>query len=243
MTMPHLITHVETTLGTVPDSKVTPTIHQQLAHKGLLPDEHLADAGYVSAEGLVDAKMVHGLALLGPAQADTSWQARARQGFEAACFIVDWETETVTCPQGKISLRWRPREHPVGSHVIEVRFDQQDCGPCPTRLQCTRARTLPRILHLKPRAQYLCLQEARAYQETEAFRERYKKRAGVEGTISQGTRSFGLRHTRYVGLTKTHLQHVLIAAAINLKRAVTWLQEGPKAQTRQSPFMALAPVT
>lgn len=242
-TLPHLITHVETTLGTIPDSAVTPTIHQRLADKGLLPHDHLADAGYADAAGLVDAKMTHGVTLLGPTLADNSWQARAGQGFEAACFVVDWDRETVTCPQGKTSRRWYPREHPIGTQVIEVRFDQRDCGPCPTRSQCTRARTLPRMLHLKPRVQYLCLQEARAYQETEAFRERYKKRAGVEGTISQGIRSFGLRRARYVGLTKTHLQHVLTAAAMNLSRAVIWLQEGPKARTRRSPFLALAPVT
>lgn len=242
-TLPHLITHVETTPGTVPDCAVTPTIYQQLAGKGLLPDEHLADAGYVDAEGLVRAEGTCGVQLLGPTLADTSWQARARQGFEAASFVVDWDRETVTCPQGKTSCGWRPREHPMGSHVIEVRFDPRDCGPCPVRLQCTRARTLPRMLHLKPRAQHLALQKARAYQQTDAFKERYKKRAGVEGTISQGTRSFGLRRARYVGLTKTHLQHVLTAAAINLSRAVAWPQERPTAQTRRSPFMALVPAT
>jgi transposase len=85
------------------------------------------------------------------------------------------------------------------------------------------------------------LQAARHYQTTAEFKERYKQRAGIEGTISQGTRSFHLRQSRFIGLAKTHLHHLLIACAINLSRAVFWLQERPRALTRISPFAALAP--
>ena len=69
----------------------------------------------------------------------------------------------------------------------------------------------------------------------------YKRRAGVEGTLSQGVRAFGLRRTRYWGVAKTHLQHVAIAAAINIDRLVAWLDERPRALTRISRFAALAP--
>ena len=58
---------------------------------------------------------------------------------------------------------------------------------------------------------------------------------------SQGVRAFGLRRTRYWGLEKTHLQHVAIAAAINIDRLVAWLDERPRAKTRPSRFAALAP--
>jgi transposase len=81
----------------------------------------------------------------------------------------------------------------------------------------------------------------RAYQKTETFRQRYRKRAGVEGTVSQGTRAFDWRRTRYIGLAKTHLQYLFTAAAINLTRVVLWLQGIEVAQTRRSTFAALAP--
>jgi len=93
-----------------------------------------------------------------------------------------------------------------------------------------------------PQTQHVALQLARAYQKTETFRQRYRKRAGVEGTISQGTRGFGLRRSRYMGLAKTRLQHILTAAAINLMRTADWLEQAPRAQTRLSHFAALAPV-
>lgn len=40
------------------------------------------------------------------------------------------------------------------------------------------------------------------------FSLQYNRRAGVEGTISQGIRAFGWRSARYVGLKKVHLQHI-----------------------------------
>ena len=85
-------------------------------------------------------------------------------------------------------------------------------------------------------------QAARAWYASEEGRQRYQCRAGVEGTLSQGVRAFGLRRTRYRGLEKTHLQHVAIAAAINIDRIVAWLEERPRATTRTSRFAALAPV-
>lgn len=42
--------------------------------------------------------------------------------------------------------------------------------------------------------------------------------------ISLGVRTFDLRRARYLGLAKTHLQHVLVACAIILTRLARWIQ-------------------
>ncbi len=42
--------------------------------------------------------------------------------------------------------------------------------------------------------------------------------AGIEGTISQGVRGFDLRWSRYIGVTRTRLQRILSAAALNFVR-------------------------
>jgi transposase len=75
---------------------------------------------------------------------------------------------------------------------------------------------------------------------TTEFKERYAKRAGIAGTISQGTRAFGLRRSRYLGQVKTHLQHLMSTVAMNLARFAAWINELPLAETRISPFAALA---
>ena len=92
----------------------------------------------------------------------------------------------------------------------------------------------------RPREQYEALQEARQRLESEEGKKLYNRRAGIEGTISQGVRAFGLRQTRYRGLAKTHIQHIATAAAINLERLIAWLDELPRATTRTSRFAALA---
>jgi len=84
------------------------------------------------------------------------------------------------------------------------------------------------------------LQEARARQKGAEFRKKYRSRSGIEGTISQGVRAFGLRRSRYRGMEKTHLQHLVTAAVINLVRTLAWLDGKPLAKTRTSKFAALA---
>lgn len=81
--------------------------------------------------------------------------------------------------------------------------------------------------------------QLRQVQTTPEWKRRYERRAGIEGTISQGIRGFGLRRSRYVGQAKTHLQHVLTASALNLVRFAAWKAGVPHAKTRTSRFAAL----
>ena len=114
-----------------------------------------------------------------------------------------------------------------------MQFRQGDCQACEARALCTRAKQA-RYLRLPPREQHTALEAARARFSSDAGRDLYKRRAGIEGTLSQGVRAFGLRRTRYRGLAKTHLQHVAIAAAINVERLVAWFTGQPRAATRTS---------
>jgi transposase len=88
---------------------------------------------------------------------------------------------------------------------------------------------------------YEAMQTARQRQTTQAFKDQYAKRAGIEGTMSQSTGAFGLRRSRYRGLAKTHLQHVVTAAAINVVRFFNWIMDKPCAKTRTSHFAKLKP--
>lgn len=236
---PHLITNVETTEATEPDGELTETIHNNLAKKELLPGEHLIDAGYVDAGILVTSRAKHNIDVVGPVQEDSSWQAKAAQGFDLSCFVIDWPTQTVTCPKGHSNRVWSASQDRYGNAVIHVRFDKQACGACAVRSKCTRSKDRPRALKFQPQAQQTALQAARQYQSTDEFKQRYARRAGIEGTVSQAT-SFGLRRSRYTGLAKTHLQNVLTVTAINLTRVVDWLEGKPRAPTRTSPFAVLA---
>src|SRR5204863_2997646 len=122
-------------------------------------------------------------------------------------------------------------------------FSEIDCRACASRARCLdprrRTKYARRALTIRPEAQYRALQAARDRQETAAFATRYGQRAGIEGTISQGVRSCGLRRSRSVGRPKTHLGHILTAVAINLQRIDDWLTDTPRSTTRHSVFARL----
>lgn len=63
--VPSIITHVITTPATSPDQTVIPSIHQALAEKELLPEKHLVDQGYTSAQLLSNSQHDYDIDLFG----------------------------------------------------------------------------------------------------------------------------------------------------------------------------------
>jgi len=236
---PHLITHVQTMAAPVADAEATTPAHTALQDKGLLPAMHLVDTGYLDAELLVATRRDFGIDLAGPARADERWQARAGKGFAAADFNVDWEQKQATCPQGAVSASWTPVLDNRRTEVIKIKFASSDCGACQHLADCTRGKRARRSLTLRTHEQHIALVGARRWETTAEFAALSAVRAGVEGTISQAVRSFGLRRSRYVGQAKTHLQHVATAAAMNLVRMTEWLGGADLATTRRSKFRTL----
>ncbi len=236
---PPLITNVETTTATVTDNEVVEAIHQELAARNLLPRDHIVDTGYVDARGMVAAATTHHVDLLGPVHADTNWQARQGRGFAAAEFDIQWSRQVVICPQGHPSAYWRARFDHTGHDIVDVGWSWKTCKRCPVLGECTQKKKGARTLKLRNAAEYAALRAARQRQTTPAFRAQYTRRAGIEGTLAQTIRMSGLRHTRYIGVAKTHLQQVCTATARNVVRATDWLVHKPKRKPHRSAFAIL----
>jgi transposase len=242
--MPRLVVNTDTTPANMHEAERTASIHDALAAKGLAPSEHLVDSAYVSAAHLVTARTQHGIDLVGPGRPNVSWQSRSGgDAFTLADFTVDWDRKAVRCPEGKKSGLWTSSaKHRGPGSVIHVQFRAADCRPCPSRARCTRARSKyqGRVLAVMPQPEHEALAAARAREGTAEGKRLYAQRNGVEGTLSQAARAFGLRQARYRGLPKTGLQHVATAAALNLDRIAAWFAGRPLAPTRTSRFAALA---
>jgi transposase len=236
---PHLITHVETTLATEADSTVIEPIHQALEDKGCLPAQHLVDNGYGSGTAFHRSQTEYGVDLFGPARPDVSWQAETEGAFDIVCFQIDFEAQTVICPQGHTTTHWVERLDVRGKPSIQVRFPPPVCRDCPVRERCTTSKR-GRQLSFIPEPGFSALRAARQREQTEPFKEAYKRRAGVEGTISQAVGVLGMRRTRYRGIGKVHLQHLMTAAAMNLMRVLDWLAGNERSKTRISAFARLA---
>jgi transposase len=187
---------------------------------------------------LCPRRQQYGIDLIAPTRADHKWQAKEQQGFDTTRFQIDWDTQKATCPAGCESSSWTPAMDRYDNEVIKIKFSMKECKPCPLKEHCTKAPR--RAISVRVKEHHQALQEARARQKGAEFREKYRARSGIEGTISQGVRAFGLRRSRYRGMEKTHLQHLIIATGINVVRVLAWVDQTPLAKTRISRFGALA---
>src|SRR5262245_5879006 len=239
--LPRLITNVETTSAPVPDGQVTPTIHAALQERELLPTTHIVDTGFLDAALLVESQEAYGVDLFGPTRLDYRWQAREKTGFAAAHFQVDWDRHQAICPEGKRSISWTPMVDHHQNEVIKIKFSSRDCRHCPQLRGCVRSkkRYPRRTLTIRRQQQHQALQAARQREGTKAFQQEYDRRAGIEGTLSRGVRRCRLRRTRYIGLERTHLGHVLTATGLNWLRLGEWLMEIPRARTWRWRFSRL----
>ena len=237
-----LIVQAQITPATEQDIEATMPLLDEVQARNLVPEVRLVDSGYVSGKVLTRHAAL-GIELIGPLKQEGGWQHES--GYGVSAFQVDWDQQQVRCPQGHLSLNWCPGRHNRGEEVIWVRFSAVTCHACPVKELCTRReKHKGRILTLSPQPIHEARSRRRTEQSTPAFQQRYGLRAGIEGTISEGVRSHGLRRARYRGQSKTQLQATAIAAAINLVRIRQMLQRrqlglSPRPKRPLSPFARL----
>jgi transposase len=217
---------------------VTEAIQEDLITRDLSPETHWVDTGYVNADNLVSSQQ-NEIDLFGPARGDSSWQARMEGGYDQTQFTIDWENMVATCPEGQQSMFLKAGKSSWGRPNIHFLFSRPLCFQCSAREKCSRGQKNGRHLTVSPRPVFEVLQQARQREQTEAFKEKYKRRAGIEGTMAQAVNCLGARHNRYRGMARTRLQHIATAAAINLRRIAAWLMGDRPGATRISPFAAL----
>jgi transposase len=234
---PQVITNVDTARAAVADVAMTTPVHDQMHASGVTPGEHVAGSGFMSGDELVAARL-RGITLLGPLRPGRSAQVRPG-GYAITSFTVDFDREQATCPQGVASSRWAPFTRGDGVQLIRVQFPARACRACPARGACTTAARGGRQLSLRPRPIHEAVLAARAAQDTPGFKDRYRARAGVEGTIAQATHVTGIRRARYTGLDKTRLEHLAAATAINCIRLDAWYTGKPLDQTRTTHLQRL----
>lgn len=212
---PHLIVDLEPTGALDNDSPELPHIQARLQARALLPAEQYVDQGYMSASHLV-ASQRQGLDLVGVPLADT----QGPPGFRQVDFQIDEAAQQATCPNGQTSRMWSEKAVPEAPQAqVQIRFAAAACQSCAFFGQCT---TSPqgRSLTLNPYRE--ALHQRRTEAETDVYREKLHRRAGIEATISELVRRYRFRFARYRGLAKLRLQVYFTALALNLNRLVRW---------------------
>lgn len=222
--LPHVITDVDVTSSVETDHEALGKIQGRLEARGLTPEKQYTDSGYVDEENLVHSAE-RGIDLFGPVQRDHSPQARRADGITLAEFHLDRETSTVTCPAGHtIPVKMRKSQRLAGC------FPAYQCAACPRQPQCCAGKG-GRSVSFGPHHE--ALQAARARQETEEFKEEYRRHRGpIEGSLSTLVGSHGMRVARYRRRAKRYVQALYTAVAVNLLRVSRWLA-GMRPQARR----------
>ena len=209
----NVITAVVTQEAIASDKAALGPIEQEWEERGVeKPDALYVDGGYTSGAELARARE-ESRELLGPMAVPPTKDKR----FNPEDFNVNVEQRRAECPGGKTNSQCsRLEEGKSGKVSYRFEFARADCQQCPLKANCLGAGQQHRTLTVSEH--HTVIQERRVEQKTDAFKVDMHRRNGIEGTISELKRGYGMRRTRYRGLTKTSLCNLMIGAACNLRR-------------------------
>ena len=145
--------------------------------------------------------------------------------FAKGDFKIDLEQDAVTCPAGQTTRKWKLKRVRTGTRgegvvVKQFEFAAEQCRGCVHYRQCVQSKLgKGRSIVLHPEEGLL--QEARAYQQTAAFREDQRLRQVVEHRLARLVQ-LGIRKARYFGRGKTKWQLLIAAAVANLVLLAAW---------------------
>ena len=206
---PDLITHMALGKMTVHDSKALLHAIKDTQARGVAPEHLLGDTHYGSNQCIAYAK-AKGVTLLAPSMPP---KGKGQGKLTLEDFEVDACGHIQRCPAGHA-----PLEMSVSKKRLQVRFAIDVCDQCPLqegcpipgkeRLQYTHERVKQRVRRLS--------------EQSAAFRDQYRWRAGIEGTISRLKHQMGLAKLRVRGQSAVQYRVLLSALGLNIHRVAVW---------------------
>ncbi|MDZ7951544.1 IS1182 family transposase [Nostoc sp. DedQUE09] len=191
-----LVRAVGITRANVPEASVTDAIATDLKHQQVNLVELHIDRAYLSSslvQNRSDELTIYCKA----------WQVRNGKKFTKTAFSLDWDNQTISCPNG-VTLPFS-----VGG---KVQFPKNICTTCPLRERCTTSKS-GRSVSIHPDEPLF--QELKQRQLTPAGRAKLRERVAVEHSLSHIGRWQG-EQARYVGSRKNLFDLRRIAVVHNL---------------------------
>ena len=207
-----MIADVDVIPGNAHDSQDAPTLIQQAGKNlGTSVETALGDTAYGTVEARLDAQ-AHHYEVIAPVS-----HAPHTGRFSKEDFVIDLQSDSVTCPNGQTTTLWYRQKRKTHRGTIfsykGFRFSAEQCGRCPIRNRCLEEKTSYRSIAVHEHEELL--REATAFQRTDEFRSRYRKRVVAEHRIARLVR-LGIRQARYFGSKKTLFQLAMAATVANL---------------------------
>lgn len=207
---PNLITHVKVEAAHESDANALLPAIEDAEKRELAPTQLLADSLYGSDENVEKAKEL-GIEVVSPTMGTQS------NPTSLADFVFSESDEIIACPRGQTPQKTKTGKN--GGKVVY--FDKAICDNCPRQSDCQVKRE-KQYSTISYDAKSLRLSRRRAKEKTEAFREIYRFRSGVEGTMSDLDRMTGIKHLRVRQMPQVRLAATLKAAGLNVLRATAF---------------------
>ncbi len=212
------------------DTDAVEKVCDKLRESNNLPGQMVADTSYGSDDNVQDASKDK-MNLISPVSGK-------EPGPVSICdFEIDEKTNTVmTCPAGHKPLK---SEYDPEKEITRTIMAISACSSCKLRKEC-RVERVSSDCHFAYTAKQLRLERRRRYEKTDEFKNKYRKRAGIEATNSGIKRRTGMSRLRVRGrpavfnsiLLKTAGWNILQAARSKkareyVRKRVSWESEEP----------------
>lgn len=218
----NIITYIEVEPAHTSDVHAVEPYLDQVEMRDISPSQLLADSLYGSDSNTEGARN-RGVELVTPVMGG----APSPDEITLADFTLTADNVVVTCPADHA-----PKEVKKKKERIIAVFDLELCADCPKKEACP-AKEGKRGRYLRYDNKTGRLARRRAHENTAAFREKYRFRAGVEATMSELDRRTGVKHLRVRGLAAVRLSVFLKATGLNILRAAAFRAQTNKTTKKQ----------
>ena len=202
-----LITHIAIESADKHDANALIPAIEDLKERNISPKELLADSLYGSTSNCRKAMKEHGVEVIAPLMPGR------RKYFHLSQFSLDEQGRITSCPCGIA-----PQSTRRTKNGFSVAFLSEAC------LQCEKFAVCPvkngtRACYYRYKDKDIRMAHRRRYEESSAFKDRYRYRAGVEATMSEFDRRTGVKHLRVRGMKAVRFAAVMKAIGLNIFRA------------------------
>lgn len=218
------ITDVNVITSTIHDSKQQPKIQERLVKNKFKPEKQYGDSGFVNGKTILDSREA-GIELEGPCSGH-SQTAEAYDPEKRRLDAGDFDITIFRQTKELIVTSCHNKVKPINQKLstkrdkILVHFDPDICRSCLYLERCP-IRIGKRVATFSVNHRdYAGAIRYHKYMENEQYRKECSIRTGIEATVSELTRSHGVRKSRHRKQTKTNLQLIFAAIACNVKRFI-----------------------
>jgi len=204
----NLITHVQVEKACQSDARALLPAIKATREKDLAPEQVQADSLYGSDDNCQQAEQM-GVEVISPTMGTEKRDTCSLSDFQ---FLSNGHVDR--CPAGH-----HPALRKKKKNRFSQGFDCELCEKCPLSESCP-AKKGAKFFYVRYTEKTMRITRRRQHEQTDAFRQKYRWRAGVEATMSQYDRLTGVKHLRVRGIRAVRFAAVMKAMAVNIARAI-----------------------